>query len=143
MSSVDKAKERRRKVLNLKNESGVMRVNGKQLLTHNYKLVTRLVSAAACLLLFALPSNSYSKTITVGVDYSTIGDALEKAEDGDLIEVKEGMYKERLRIDKNVHIKGINKPVISVSKGNIVEISKPDVIFEGFTLTYDSTDLDS
>jgi nitrous oxidase accessory protein len=94
-------------------------------------------------LILALSSNSYSKTLTVGIDYATIGDALKNADDGDVIEVIEGTYKERLRIDKSVHIKGVNKPVISVSKGNIVEISKPDVIFEGFTLTYDSTDLES
>jgi nitrous oxidase accessory protein len=99
--------------------------------------------AAVCLLLLALPSDSYSKRLIVGVDYHSIGDALEEADDGDLIEVRGGKYKEQLRIDKSVHLKGINKPVISISKGDIVEISGTDVIFEGFTLTYDSPELSS
>jgi nitrous oxidase accessory protein len=94
-------------------------------------------------LILALPASPYAKTLTVGVDYATIGDAMTKADDGDLIEVMSGEYKEKLKIDKSVHIKGINNPVISISKGDIVEISTPDVIFEGFTLTYDSPDLSS
>jgi nitrous oxidase accessory protein len=94
-------------------------------------------------LILALPYVSYAKTLTVGVDYSTIGGALKGADDGDLIEVMSGVYKEKLEIDKAVHIKGVNNPVMSVSKGDIVEISKPDVIFEGFTLTYESSDLSS
>jgi nitrous oxidase accessory protein len=104
---------------------------------------TFLIILFALLLFAVLPSLSYSKTLTVGVDYAIIGDALEKADDGDVIEVLSGQYKERLTIDKSVHIKGVDNPVISISNGNIVVISKPDVIFEGFTLTYDSKDLSS
>ena len=107
----------------------------------------RLTIASTCfivlLLLLALPLISHAKTLIVGPDYATIGAALKQANDGDLIEVMPGEYKEHLRIDKTIHIKGINKPILSVSNGNIVEISKPDVIFEGFTLTYDSSDIDS
>ena len=95
------------------------------------------------LLFLSIPSVSHGRTLSVGDDFSTIGDALEKAEDGDLIEVMSGEYREKLRIDKSVHISGINNPVIRISSGDIVEISKPDVIFEGFTLTYDSVDLAS
>jgi len=90
-----------------------------------------------------MPAISFSKTLTVGIDYSTIGDALREAVNGDLIEVMPGEYEGKLVIDKTVHIKGINNPVISTSKGDIVEISKPDVIFEGFTLTYNSSELSS
>jgi len=107
------------------------------------QLETFLIVFFAVLFFAALPSISYSKTLTVGVDYANIGDALEKADDGDVIEVMSGQYKERLTIDKSVHIKGVGNPVLSISNGDIVVISKPDVIFEGFTLTYDSTDLSS
>jgi nitrous oxidase accessory protein len=93
------------------------------------------------LILLVLPSGSYSKTLTVGVDYKMIEDALKEARDGDLIEVISGEYREQLRIDKSVHIKGINEPVIRVSKGNIIEISRSGVILEGLTLTYDRADL--
>ncbi len=101
----------------------------------------QLVINLVCVLILALPAISFSKTLTVGIDYKTIGAALENADNGDLIEVMSGEYNEQLRIDKSVHIKGINKPVISISRGNIIEISKPDVIIEGFTLTYHNADL--
>ena len=110
----------------------------------NYERRTTAYTCFIVWLLFiALPLISYAKTLTVGTDYATIGAALENADDRDVIEVMQGEYKESFRINKSVHIKGINNPVIIASKGNIVEISKPDVIFEGFTLTYDSTDLGS
>jgi nitrous oxidase accessory protein len=95
------------------------------------------------LLLFIFPSVSYAKTLTVGADYSTIGDALKGAHDGDIIEVLSGKYKEKLKIDKSIHLRGIDNPVIFAAKGNVVLITKPDVIFEGFTLTYESTELSS
>ncbi len=103
------------------------------------QLVIYLVS----LLILAMPAISFSKTLTVGSDYATIGAALEQAQDGDVIKVRHGKYQESLKINQSVHIKGIDNPVIIASKGNIVEISKPDVIFEGFTLTYNSSELSS
>jgi len=93
------------------------------------------------LLLLGLPFVSHAKTLSVGADYATIGAALEQAEDGDVIEVMQGKYKEQFNVNKSVHLKGIDNPVIIGSQGNIIEISKPDVIFEGFTLTYDTKDL--
>jgi len=90
-------------------------------------------------ILFSLPSMVYAKTLTVGVDYKTIGDALKVAKDGDLIEVGEGEYREKLKIQKAVHLKGVNNPVISVQDGNIIEITRPGVIFEGFTLKYEGS----
>jgi nitrous oxidase accessory protein len=93
------------------------------------------------LLLLALPAFSYAKTLTVGTDYPTISAALEKADDGDTIEVMQGEYKEHLKVDKSIHIKGIDRPVIVASQGNIIEISSPDVVIEGLTLTYNSPDL--
>ncbi len=94
-----------------------------------------------CLLMLVLPLNIYAKTLNVGIDYETIGAALVQAEDGDVIEIVQGVYKESLKINKSVHVKGIDNPVISASKGNIIEITKPDVIIEGLTLTYHDADL--
>jgi nitrous oxidase accessory protein len=90
--------------------------------------------------LLLIPSAVYAKTLVVGVEYQTIKGALTKAEDGDVIEIRGGEYKESLKIQRGIHLKGINNPVISVNKGNIVEITKPGVIFEGFTLRYDGSE---
>ena len=95
------------------------------------------------LLVLILPAGLSARTLVVGEGggYPTIGEALTAARDGDLIEVREGSYQERLTIDKSIHLKGMNNPVLSVPDGVIVEISRPDVVFEGFTLEYDSTEL--
>lgn len=93
------------------------------------------------LIFFTLPALSSAKTLTVGNDYPTISAALEKADDGDVIEVMQGEYREQIKVDRSVHIKGIDNPVIVASKNTIVEISSPDVVFEGFTLAYDSPGL--
>lgn len=47
-----------------------------------------------------------------------------------------GNYSERLEIAKSVHLKGINRPVISVEKGPIIEVTSPGVTIEGFTLRF-------
>lgn len=84
-------------------------------------------------MLFA-PSLTYARTIIVGIDYRTIGDALKKAKNGDVIEVRAGEYRERLKIDKAVHLKGINNPTIIGNGGLIVTIASKGVTVEGFTI---------
>ncbi len=96
-------------------------------------------SIAYCLLpiafiLLLTPSLTYAKTLIVGIDYPAIGDALKKAKNGDVIEVKAGEYRERLKIDKAVHLKGINNPTIIGYGGIIVEIASRNVTVEGFTI---------
>jgi nitrous oxidase accessory protein len=96
------------------------------------------VCTVLSLVLF-LPVTLLAATLVVGGDsYQTIGTALEDAVDGDLIEVRGGEYTEKLHIDKTVHLKGTQSPIIHVDSGTIVEISSSGVVFEGFTLTYDT-----
>jgi nitrous oxidase accessory protein len=91
--------------------------------------------------LFIRPAGVVAGTLFVGSNYSTISAALKDAINGDLIEVNGGEYRERLKIQKSVRLKGVNNPVISVPDGRIIEVAKPGVIIEGFTLTYDSSNL--
>ena len=99
----------------------------------------------ACIVL--LPGGFFSTGISdaaalvVGVDFPTIGAALEAAKDGDLIKVVGGSYAEKLTIDKKVHLQGVDDPVIHVSAGDMVKITRSDVVFEGFTLHYDTSEL--
>ncbi len=99
------------------------------------------VSIACCLLSVAFimlltPPSTYARTLVVGLDYPTISDALKKARDGDVIEVKAGRYNETVRIDKPIHLKGINNPVLEREGGNIIEISRSGVTVEGLTLIH-------
>ncbi len=77
------------------------------------------------------PSNAFGKTITVGGDYRTVGDALRDAEDGDTVEVAGGEYHEQRKIDKAIHLKGIERPEIHLERGHIMEVTSPDVTIEG------------
>ncbi len=95
------------------------------------------VCTVLSLVLF-LPVILPATTLVVGDGYMTIGAALKDAADGDLIEVRGGKYAEKLHIDKTVHLKGTQSPVIHADSGTIVEISSSGVVFEGFTLTYDT-----
>lgn len=90
-----------------------------------------------------IPLSINAKTISVPNDYPTINEALMYAGDGDTIEVKPGEYMERIRIEKRIHIRGIDRPVIRSSRGNLIEITASDVIIEGLTLTYDTPELRS
>ena len=113
-----------------------------QLKTCNSQLITYLIcTVVSLLILITLPSVAFAKTLVVGTDYPTIGDAMEKAKDGDLIEVRGGEHEERLRIQKSIHLRGINNPVISVQDGNIIEVSSSGVVIEGFTLRYKGSKL--
>lgn len=76
-------------------------------------------------------------TLTVSSDsaYPTIADALEVAEDGDVIEVHSGNYAAPLEITKSVTLIGIDQPVIDGNgEGTVVVISADDVLFRGFTI---------
>jgi len=94
----------------------------------------RLLSIAFILLLTA--QSAYARTLVVGSDYPAINDALKRARDGDIIEVKAGRYNEQVRIDKSIHLKGIDNPVLEREGGNIIEISKSGVTVEGLTLLH-------
>jgi len=90
-----------------------------------FNLLTTLVSA---------------KTITVGQGelYSTIGQALSLAANGDTILVKAGTYKEKkLVITKSVSLIGIGFPVLDGEKKyEIIAIRANNVLVEGFKVIH-------
>ncbi len=96
---------------------------------------------AFLLLSSILATSAQAKTLVVGVEYRSIGEALKRAVEGDTVEVRTGRYNERLRIEKTVRLTGVGEPVLAVESGNIIEVTAPGVLIEGFTLTYDSREL--
>jgi len=111
--------------------------------------LTLVVTLTVLVLIPTGQNHSYAGTLTVGMtagaDYATIGEALMDAEDGDLIKVHGGDYYGPIQIARAVHLKGIpgdgQYPVIRAHSGDIITITSPDVVMEGFTLRYDSDDL--
>lgn len=67
--------------------------------------------------------------------YRTISAALADAQNGDVVEVRGGVYTAPLTIDKSVSLIGIDQPVIDgQGSGSLVLINAPDLVFQGFTL---------
>lgn len=111
---------------------------GRHLIIQDKRTISSLVSCllplASCCMLFAIPATAYSKTLVVGADYPAISEALKKARDGDVIEVRSGEYREMIKIEKAVHLKGVNNPVIIGNAGFMIEIASKGVTVEGFTI---------
>jgi nitrous oxidase accessory protein len=91
----------------------------------------------ALFLLAAIGRSSAGLAATYSVSPSgliiSISKAIELSSDGDTIEVENGVYKERIVVDKSVKLIGINRPVIDgQDKGTVVLINAPKCIFRGF-----------
>ena len=88
--------------------------------------------------LFLFVQNSWSKTITVcnSCETKTIKEAIAKAEEGDTILVKPGIYKEsNIKVDKGLTIIGEGLPTIDgQEKGEIITISADNVTLDGFKI---------
>ncbi|MCD6493112.1 MAG: right-handed parallel beta-helix repeat-containing protein, partial [Archaeoglobaceae archaeon] len=82
--------------------------------------------------------NVQAATIYVPDDYKSIQQAIDNANDGDTIIVRDGIYKENIKIDKSVTLKSENGSancIIDGSKeGNVVTIKADKVVIEGFTV---------
>jgi len=92
--------------------------------------------------LFALiAATASSATLTVGPgDYATIDDAVDDAEDGDVIEVTAGTYDENVEINDDITVLGLSgagATFVTSSGGNLFRINGADVTVVGFTFLAD------
>ncbi len=81
-----------------------------------------------------------SKTLTVPVNYSTIQQAINAAEDGDTILVRKGTYNEQIVIDKQLFLRGEDKTntiIATPNSGAIILVSHDNVEVTGFTVRHD------
>lgn len=88
--------------------------------------------------LLILGAISNAAIIKVGAEHSikTIHKALEQAKNGDVIEVYSGVYTEgNILIDKSVHLKGIDRPVLDGEmEYSILTVSADSVTISGFKI---------
>jgi len=96
-----------------------------------------LILTAAVLLL--ITPSSAATTITVdddgGAEYEKIQDAIDAAEDGDTILVKEGLYKENVVVDKTLTLVGEGNESTTIEKGGtVVELRAHWVNISGFKI---------
>ncbi len=102
------------------------------------KNTTQILSLMFSLGALLLPNSLWSKTIQVCADctQTSIAEALQLAQDGDVIEIQPGHYYEHgLVVDKQLHIKGLNWPIIDgQEKGEILTIIASNVTIEGLQI---------
>ena len=73
-------------------------------------------------------------TIHVPANYSCIQDAIDCAEQGDIIFVGEGLYHEHITIDKSITLLGDNAVIDGNGTGDVVAVKADDVTICGFAV---------
>jgi parallel beta-helix repeat protein len=87
--------------------------------------------------------NGFGDTIIVPDDYPTLQEAIDNAKNGDTIQVRAGLYRERIIIDKSINLIGENK-FNTIIKGNIsgtvVNVTAENVDINGFEIRHSGGD---
>jgi len=80
--------------------------------------------------------------VSPGGEVSSISEALRAANEGDVIRVEKGTYKEHINISIPLTILGVDHPSIDGGgKDTVVVISAPGTVFKGFHITGSGTSL--
>ncbi len=76
-----------------------------------------------------LAAQAATLTVQPGGD---LAEAVRQASPGDVVEVKRGMYRVNLLIDKPLTLRGIDRPTLSGgNEGDTIRVTSPDVVIEG------------
>jgi nitrous oxidase accessory protein len=98
--------------------------------------MARLAGAAIALGLLA--GTAEARTWTVGggaADFPFIAPAIAAAADGDVVEVRAGVYREDLLIDKRLRLVGVGRPrLFGTGIGTVITIAAPDCELSGFAI---------
>ncbi len=95
--------------------------------------------ATALALWTALPAAAATVQVRPGQDLQA---AIQAAAPGDTVEVLRGAYRVNLRIDKQLTLRGIDRPTLSGGQqGDTIRITAPDVVIEGLIVRDSGTSL--
>jgi parallel beta-helix repeat protein len=96
---------------------------------------------ASMMLILILASTASGATVVVDDDgsgnFTTIQEAINASEIGDVIVVQNGTYPENLVVDRSIVLKGENGPVVKGSglSAPLITITSDNVTLEGFTFS--------
>jgi parallel beta-helix repeat protein len=81
--------------------------------------------------------NTYLRTIIVPDDFNTINEAIQHSINGDIIYVREGLYKENININKMIILEGESMDVVTIDgngNDNTIIITSDGVTVKGFNI---------
>jgi len=97
----------------------------------------KAVVASLILIFLLIPGIIHAKTVYVGDGgLRSINEAIKAAKDGDTVEIRGGEYREEVIVNKSIHIKGVDNPLLRLERGNIITVTKKGVIIEGLNLVH-------
>ena len=91
-------------------------------------------------------ANAESRTIVVPDDYTSIQEAIDNANEGDMVFVKAGIYYENLNIKKSLILLGENRDTTIIDgrkTGTVFNVTQNSVKISGFTIQNSSYSLES
>ncbi|MEK7808780.1 MAG: nitrous oxide reductase family maturation protein NosD [Chloroflexota bacterium] len=114
---------------------------------------TRLAPLLALFLTFSFFGNALGQVspnltdnqliVSPNGPYTTIESALNDARDGDVIEVRGGVYRTSLVVKKSVTLEGVGNPVIDGGGvGTVVMLSAPQIVLRGFEIRHSGNEPD-
>ncbi len=99
------------------------------------KTAPRVLFSALLLGLLLTPPTADGKTWTVSASSGTIGAAIAASAEGDTVQIRAGVYREHVVVDKPLSIVGDEGAVVDAEgTGNVLVIDAPNVHIEGLTL---------
>ena len=94
-----------------------------------FQFAGRCVSGLALWSGLMLAAQAVTLTVQPGGD---LAEAVRQASPGDVVEVKRGMYRVNLLIDKPLTLRGLDRPTLSGgNEGDTIRVTSPDVVIEG------------
>jgi nitrous oxidase accessory protein len=96
----------------------------------------RLAPAVAALILLATSADARTWTVGgAGADFPFITPAIAAASDGDIVEVRAGVYREDLVLDKRLTLVGVGRPTLfGTGAGTVVTIVAANCELTGFVI---------
>lgn len=98
----------------------------------------RILSTIIAICAAILPAYSSVLEVCATCEYSSIKSAIDAAQKGDLIIIREGVYREgRIVVSKSLHIRGIGYPTLDGGgESEILTITADNVIVEGLRINH-------
>lgn len=102
-------------------------------------MMNKRIEFALVLIVMLIFTTSQAAVISVPAGYASIQDAIDAAQDGDVIEVQSGIYYENVDVYRPLTLRGVGMPTVDAGwKGSAIMLSADGVTLEGFNATNSS-----